>query len=92
MESEKALLSENYQKCQVCAYFLLITCMQRDKTELELALKARETESSLQISQTELALSRLTALRSQLSQLQNNNEHIEEFLARFKSSGTLTSI
>uniref|UniRef100_A0A5K3FNF0 CCD18 protein n=1 Tax=Mesocestoides corti TaxID=53468 RepID=A0A5K3FNF0_MESCO len=63
----------------------------RDKTELELALRARESESSLQISQTELALSRLTALRSQLTQLQTINERIEEFLSRFKSSGTISA-
>uniref|UniRef100_A0A0R3TLM9 Uncharacterized protein n=1 Tax=Rodentolepis nana TaxID=102285 RepID=A0A0R3TLM9_RODNA len=67
-------LSENLQKCL------------KYKTELELKLKAHETESSLQISQTELALSRLTALRSQFTQLQNNNEQIEEFLARFKTT------
>uniref|UniRef100_A0A5K3FMU4 CCD18 protein n=1 Tax=Mesocestoides corti TaxID=53468 RepID=A0A5K3FMU4_MESCO len=73
-EREKAVFAESYQKCL------------RDKTELELALRARESESSLQISQTELALSRLTALRSQLTQLQTINERIEEFLSRFKSS------
>nr|CDS29173.1 hypothetical protein HmN_000854600 [Hymenolepis microstoma] len=67
-------MSENLQKCLKC------------KTELELKLKAYETESSLQISQTELALSRLTALRSQFTQLQNSNEQIEEFLARFKTA------
>lgn len=33
-----------------------------------------------------MALSRLTALRSQLIQLQNSNEKMEEFLARFKST------
>lgn len=54
---------------------------------MELKVKSYESESSLQINQTELALSRLTTLRSQLIQLQNNNEKMEEFLARFKSTG-----
>lgn len=58
--------------------------------ELELKLKTYETESSLQISQTELALSRLTSLRSQITQLQCSNESMEEFLARFKSSGKVS--
>ncbi|VDL48027.1 unnamed protein product, partial [Hymenolepis diminuta] len=74
LESENKAISENLQKCL------------KYKTELELKLKSCESESSLRISQTELALSRLTGLRSQVTQLQSNNEQMEEFLARFKTT------
>ena len=86
LENEKKGLLESQQKFLVCPFYLISN--KKHTTELELKLKSRECESSIQISQTELALSRLTALRSQLAQLQNCNEKMEEFLARFKSSGT----